>query len=80
MTERACENCKHRELCDDGCAFFEEKERGPFKAEITGHGWKVVFLGPETQFRYISPQPTEHDACELANWLNERWAERNDEG
>ena len=52
MTE-ICENCKHSELCEGGCAFFEEKERGPF----------YMVSGPSGQVHYILVQPEGKAVC-----------------
>ena len=49
MTERICKNCKHDELCKNGCAFFEEKEKEqePFHV-VSGPlgGTSYVFMRP----------------------------------
>ena len=63
MTEETCGNCKHSELCHDGCAFFEEKKQGPFR-------WRHITVGTREHKK---------SADEVCRRLNEHWAGREND-
>lgn len=93
MTEKVCKNCKSykdikRWMANmPNCVRFEEKTHGPFFAHRLGSRWVITApsllpSGAATSMPSPSTVAVWHSkkiAQRICDWLNERWAERDDD-